>query len=320
MISWIRCWRSLELDRDHEFPRCKWNFQWRNGFWRLECQHFGSETESKQVKNSGWCSHMRTVTEEKARWEIQWVVKTRWDRERLIYFQQILKNSRETSEGRSDTVVKNQMQSDVTNANSNRIHDNSRKGWTVTHRPSPNIVHEMSSVRFVARIRLNVTGYVMRDECKQIDAEHGCESPCAAREHHEVRQVIGDEPCQSHRSTSMKSFRRSIASAQAWRRSQIDRAALMQEFRRLSARSCARKFSSWEWITTRNTVRLTLKSRRRTQDGRWNRCWSTTRQTKPFDRARDRVKVDQKDLDEHRNNQPSWCQFRTGGGFRTDDF
>ena len=43
------------------------------------------------------------------------------------------------------------------------------------------------------------------------------------------------------------------------------------------------------------------------------------RQTKPFDGARDRVKVDQKDLDEHRNNQPSWCQFRTGGGFRTDD-
>ena len=28
---------------------------------------------------------------------------------------------------------------------------------------------------------------------------------------------------------------------------------------------------------------------------------------------------DQKDLDEHRNNQHSWCQFRTGGGFRTDD-
>ena len=72
-------------------------------------------------------------------------------------------------------------------------------------------------------------------------------------------------------------------------------------------------------MTTRNTVRLTLKSRRRNQDGRWNRCWSSTRQTKPFDGARDRVKVDQKDLDEHRNNQPSWCQFRTGGGFRTDD-
>ena len=31
----------------------------------------------------------------------------------------------------------------------------------------------------------------------------------------------------------MKSFRRSVASAQAWRRSQIARAALMQEFRRL---------------------------------------------------------------------------------------
>ena len=66
-------------------------------------------------------------------------------------------------------------------------------------------------------------------------------------------------------------------------------------------------------------MRLTLKSRRRTQDGRWNRCLSSTSQTKPFDGARDRVKVDQKDLDEHRNNQPSWCQFRTGGGFRTDD-
>ena len=31
------------------------------------------------------------------------------------------------------------------------------------------------------------------------------------------------------------------------------------------------------------------------------------------------MKADQKDLDEHRNNQPSWCQFRTGGEFRTDD-
>ena len=31
--------------------------------------------------------------------------------------------------------------------------------------------------------------------------DHGCESPCAAREHHEVRQAIGDEPCHSHRST-----------------------------------------------------------------------------------------------------------------------
>ena len=29
-----------------------------------------------------------------------------------------------------------------------------------------------------------------------------------------MRQAIGDEPCQSHRNTSMKSFRRSVASAQ----------------------------------------------------------------------------------------------------------
>ena len=48
-----------------------------------------------------------------------------------------------------------------------------------------------------------------------------------------VTMSIGDERCQSHKSTSMKSFRRSVASVQAWRRSQIDRAALMQEFRRL---------------------------------------------------------------------------------------
>ena len=56
-----------------------------------------------------------------------------------------------------------------------------------------------------------------------------------------MRQAIGDEPCLSHRSTSMKSFRRSVASAQAWRRNQIARAALMQEFRKFSAKSCARK-------------------------------------------------------------------------------
>ena len=49
------------------------------------------------------------------------------------------------------------MQSDVTNANSNRIHDNSRKGRTTTHCPSPNIAHEKNSARFVPRIRLNVT-------------------------------------------------------------------------------------------------------------------------------------------------------------------
>ena len=55
-----------------------------------------------------------------------------------------------------------------------------------------------------------------------------------------MRQVNGDEPCQTHRSTSMKSFRRSVASVQAWRQSQIDRTELMQEFRRLSTRSCAR--------------------------------------------------------------------------------
>ena len=33
---------------------------------------------------------------------------------------------------------------------------------------------------------------------------------------------------------------------------------------------------------------------------------------KPFDEAWDRVKVDQKDLDEHRNSWPSWRQSRTG--------
>ena len=35
-------------------------------------------------------------------------------------------------------------------------------------------------------------------------------------------------------------------------------------------------------------------------------CWSSARQSKPLDEAWDRVKVDQKDLDEHRNRWPFW--------------
>ena len=48
-------------------------------------------------------------------------------------------------------------------------------------------------------------------------------------------------------------------------------------------------------------------------------CWSSARQTKPFDGAWGRAKVDQKDLDEHRNSWPSWRQFRPGEERRTDD-
>ena len=48
-------------------------------------------------------------------------------------------------------------------------------------------------------------------------------------------------------------------------------------------------------------------------------CWSLARQTKPFDGAWDRVKVDQMDLDEHRNSWPSWRQSRTGEELTTDD-
>ena len=46
-------------------------------------------------------------------------------------------------------------------------------------------------------------------------------------------------------------------------------------------------------------------------------CWSSARQTKPFDGAWDLAKVDQKDLDERRNSLPSWRQSRTEP--RTDD-
>ena len=52
----------------------------------------------------------------------------------------------------------------------------------------------------------------------RFDDGHGFESTCAPQEHHEEGQALrkdkpsGDEPCQSHRSTSTKSFRRSVAS------------------------------------------------------------------------------------------------------------
>ena len=47
--------------------------------------------------------------------------------------------------------------------------------------------------------------------------------------------------------------------------------------------------------------------------------WSLARQTKPFDGGWDWVEVDQKDLDEHRNNWPLWRQTRTGEELMTDE-
>ena len=47
-------------------------------------------------------------------------------------------------------------------------------------------------------------------------------------------------------------------------------------------------------------------------------CWSSARQTK-FDGAWERVKVDQKDLDEHSNSWPSWSQSRTGEELMTNE-
>ena len=47
---------------------------------------------------------------------------------------------------------------------------------------------------------------------KPFDEGHVCESPGAVREQNEVRQAIGDEPCQQHKSISIKSFRRGVAS------------------------------------------------------------------------------------------------------------
>ena len=49
-------------------------------------------------------------------------------REQLNYFQQVLQKNNGNVGRQVRTVVKGQMQSDVTNANSNRIHDSSRKG------------------------------------------------------------------------------------------------------------------------------------------------------------------------------------------------
>ena len=39
-------------------------------------------------------------------------------------------------------------------------------------------------------------------------------------------------------------------------------------------------------------------------------------EAKPFDEAWDRAKVDQKDLDEHRNSWPSWRQSRNDNAWR----
>ena len=83
----------------------------------------------------------------------------------------------------------------------------------------------------------------------------------------------------------------------------------MQEFRRLLSAKFARGNSAAEnEPRLENTVRLTLKSRRRTQDGRWKQVLELDEaKRKPFDGARDRVKVDQKDLDEtQETTSPVW--------------
>ena len=81
------------------------------------------------------------------------------------------------------------------------------KGWTAAQRSSlRSTVHQRSPASFVPRITSNAT--ITRNvmvKCSRkhsTQAGHGCESPCALREH------------QSHKSTSVKSFRRGVASVQ----------------------------------------------------------------------------------------------------------
>ena len=176
--------------------------------------HFWSETESLQVnKNRSRCGHMSAVT---GKGSLKGPVNGEDSLRRAVG--SLRAGSRELvgHVGRAARAVEKSRTQMPTVTGSTAA----EKGWTAAQRSSPrSTVHERSSASFVPRIASNATitrwcgarGSIQR---KPFDEGHGCESPCALREHHEVRQAIGDEPCQSHTSTSMKSFRRGVASVQ----------------------------------------------------------------------------------------------------------
>ena len=135
--------------------------------------------------------------------------------EQLDYFEKVLENSMATAEVRFEQLRRvgcgaARRMPTVTGSTA------AVKGWTATQGSSlGRTAHERSSMSFVPRITSNAT--VTRNVMVKCSRKHsrqaigqGCESPCALRKHHEVRQAIGDEPCQEHRSTSMKSFRRGV--------------------------------------------------------------------------------------------------------------